>query len=69
MLPKQRGELRLLNAMGRETANIHLGSRNARKSIRRHVGGMKSSLLLEAAKGMGKVIIDDWKDWKKGSAR
>jgi len=34
-LPKERDESRLLHAMGRETANIHLGSRKQVKKIER----------------------------------
>jgi hypothetical protein len=63
-LPKQREELRLLNAMGWETANIHLGSREARKSVRRHLDRMRSDFLLASAKEMARAIKEDWRAWK-----
>jgi hypothetical protein len=68
VLPKDRDELRLLFAMGWETANIHLGSRDARKYVRRHLDRMKAGFLASAAKDMAKKVSDDWRAWKKGSA-
>lgn len=67
-LPKEREELRLLNAMGWETANIHLGSRDARKSIRRHLDRLKPEFLSAAAREMATAVRDDWKDWRESSA-
>jgi Uncharacterized protein conserved in bacteria (DUF2252) len=67
-LPKGRDELRLLNAMGWETANIHLGSRKARKSIRRHLDRLKPQFLSAAAKEMTTAIKADWKDWRRSGA-
>jgi len=64
-LPKGRDELRLLNAMGWETANIHLGSRNARKLISRHLDSLKPNFLSSAAKEMAKAVSDDWRVWKE----
>ncbi|HXZ31710.1 MAG TPA: DUF2252 family protein [Terriglobales bacterium] len=67
-MPKKLDELRLLNAMGWETANIHLGSRGARKSIRRHLDRMKPDFLADAAKQMAKAVTDDWKVWRQSGA-
>jgi len=65
VLPRDREELRLLFSMGWETANIHLGSRGARKSIRRHLDRLKPDFLVRAAEDMVKAVNKDWRDWKK----
>jgi Uncharacterized protein conserved in bacteria (DUF2252) len=62
-LPKKRDEYRLLEAMGWETANIHLGSR-ASAGIRRDLAKRHGNWLREAAKAMVKATASDWKDWK-----
>jgi hypothetical protein len=64
-LPAKRDELRLLHAMGWETANIHLGSPKVREDIRRHLGQMKSEWLLKATQDMVKAVTSDWRAWKK----
>jgi hypothetical protein len=58
-------ELRLLHAMGWEMANIHLGTRNARKSIVRHLEKQKSKWLHKATQQMLDAVREDWKVWKK----
>jgi len=61
-LPKERDEIRLLHAMGWETANIHLGSAKPRTllaDIRKRPGGW----LLEAARRMEKAVLADFKDY------
>jgi len=65
VLPKDRDELRLLHAMGWETANIHLGSRDARKYIRRHLDKVKPVFLVTASRDMAKAVHDDWNAWRK----
>jgi hypothetical protein len=64
-LKAQGEEMRLLNAMGWETANIHLGTRNARKSILRHMQKQKGKWLHSATEQMLAAVRDDWKTWKK----
>jgi hypothetical protein len=64
-LPVKRDELRLLSAMGWETANIHLGTTNARKNIACHLSKLKANWLLAAAKDMEKAVISDWHAWRK----
>lgn len=60
-------ELRLLHAMGWETANIHLGSPAARKSILRHITKQKGKWLHRAAETMLDAVRADWNVWgKKG---
>jgi Uncharacterized protein conserved in bacteria (DUF2252) len=59
-------ELRLLHAMGWETANIHLGTRMARKSILGHLKKQKATWLHAATDEMLKAVRSDWEAWKKG---
>ena len=65
VLPTNRDELRLLSAMGWETANIHLGTVDAQKYIRRHLSRLKPNWLFAAAKDMEEAVTTDWHDWKK----
>ncbi|HXM23911.1 MAG TPA: DUF2252 family protein [Terriglobales bacterium] len=65
VLPTNREELRLFSAMGWETANIHLGSVDARKFIQRHLNRLKPTWLFAAAKDMEKAVTSDWHTWKK----
>jgi hypothetical protein len=64
-LPGQRDELRLLHAMGWETANIHLGSGKSVKAVRRHLRSQKAGWLPSAAGKMAKSVAQDWSDWRK----
>jgi hypothetical protein len=57
-------ELRLLEAMGRETANIHLGTKAARKPILGFLGEQKGKWLHQAAEKMLQVVREDWKTWR-----
>jgi uncharacterized protein DUF2252 len=65
MLPKRRDEKHLLEAMGFETANIHLGSWTAIKAVRRDVARRKSGWLISAAKKMSDCIMKDWQEWRR----
>jgi hypothetical protein len=58
-------ELRLLHAMGWETANIHLGTPSARKLILRHIDRQKPKWLHHAAEAMLEAVRADWIVWKK----
>jgi hypothetical protein len=64
-LPEGRDEYRILHNMGWETANIHLGSPKAAKSVIRDLAMRPSRWLHTAAKAMVKVTVQDWKDWKR----
>jgi hypothetical protein len=64
-LPQKRDEERLLYAMGFETANIHLGSKDAIKAVRRDLGKRKPDWLHEAAREMTKAVLKDWEEWRK----
>jgi hypothetical protein len=58
-------EMRLLGAMGWETANIHLGTKAARKPILRHLQKQKGKWLHQATEQMLQSVTEDWKTWKK----
>ena len=64
-LPEKRDEQRLLHAMGFETANIHLGSKDAIKAVRRDLGRRKPDWLLDAVHRMTKAVLKDWEEWRK----
>jgi hypothetical protein len=58
-------EMRLLYAMGWETANIHLGTKMARKPTLDHMKKEKGKWLHKATEAMIKAVSKDWKAWKK----
>lgn len=58
-------ELRLIHSMGWETANIHLGTPAARKSVLRHMEKQKGKWLHHAAEAMLQAVRADWNVWKK----
>jgi hypothetical protein len=64
-LRAQGEEMRLLSAMGRETANIHLGTRTARRLILGHIQQKKGKWLHAATEKMLAAVRDDWKVWKQ----
>ena len=63
--PRRRDEHRLLRAMGRETANVHLGSADAAAAVRRDLKRRKGRWLHEAAQRMEAATLADWRDWRK----
>lgn len=67
-LPKKRDEYRLLREMGRETANVHLGTRRAQKAILRDLRKRRVYWLHEASQSMLKATLADWEDWKSHAA-
>ena len=58
-------ELRLLRAMGWETANIHLGTRMAGQAILRHLKKQRAKWLHAATDEMLEAVRSDWQTWKK----
>jgi hypothetical protein len=64
-LTLQSEETRLLRAMGSETANIHLGTKLARKAILRHIQKQKARWLHRATLNMLEAVRDDWKTWQE----
>jgi hypothetical protein len=64
-LGTSRGECRLLEAMGRETANIHVGTEEKRKAILKDMRGRKANWLLNAAETMADAMEKDWRVWRE----
>ncbi len=69
MLPKTRNEKRLLEAMGRETANLHLGSGSACAAVRDDLAARPKGWLLAAARTMLDATLADWKTWQSSRQR
>ena len=67
-LPKQRDEYKLLQCMGFETANVHLGTAKAGRMIAQDLGHRHEHWLHDAAASMVKATIKDWEAWRKGVA-
>ncbi len=60
----------LLHTMGRETANIHLGTpRKGRKRIRAEWAELPQHWLLDAARAMHKVFINEWRNFRRTGKR
>ena len=64
-LPKNRDESRLLTAMGRETANVHLGDAGATEKIRADLKDRPTAWISRAASTMAHAISEDWQSWKE----
>jgi hypothetical protein len=60
-LPRKRDEGKLLFAMGWETANVHLGSSEVIKAVRRDLAKRKAGWLQKAAKEMTRATLTDWR--------
>jgi hypothetical protein len=61
-LPRQRDELYLLNCMGWETANIHLGSGQG-AAILRDLRRKPGHWLYKAASLMKEQVLEDWREF------
>jgi hypothetical protein len=63
-LPRVRKEHRLLEAMGFEIANIHLGTPDQIPSILQHIQHTKPKKWLERTHLLLETTLEDWKTWK-----
>jgi hypothetical protein len=63
-LPAERDELRLLHAMGWETANVHLGTAK-RKTLGADLTKRPKGWLYRAAKSMEKAMLADFEEYRK----
>jgi hypothetical protein len=50
--------------MGWEAGNIHLGTRGAGRTILADMKRRKQAWLREAATKMGRLVRNDWKEWR-----
>jgi len=64
-LPKARDEIKLLGAMGWETANVHLGTQGAGAALH-DLDRLPGRWLRKAATVMTAAALEDWKAWTKG---
>jgi len=64
-LPKHSDEEMLLTAMGSEAANVHLGTKRQAKKVLKDLKMRKQGWLQEAAVRMAKVLVKDWKRYRK----
>src|SRR5271155_310598 len=69
LIPQVHDEGTLLQAMGSEAANVHLGTKRQVKNILKHLRRMKPDWLRSAAKSMAKALEQDWKHYKKSGSR
>lgn len=65
-LGPERQETRMMYAMGRETANIHLGTRSAVKDVLRDLKESKPDWLEKYARSMVGETLRDWEMWRDG---
>ncbi len=63
-MPEERDETKLLRAMGFETANVHLGTPRAAKTILRDLDKRPADWLHKAASAMVKATMADWREWR-----
>jgi hypothetical protein len=63
-LPKKRAEEHLLRSMGWETANVHLGSCDAR-TLGADLRRRSKHWLYDAASRMADAVEEDWREWRK----
>lgn len=64
-LPRNHDEKKLLHAMGRELANVHLGTGSAVGAVRRDLRRRKGQWLCRASEIMVTATMKDWQEWKK----
>jgi hypothetical protein len=62
-LPKRRDERKLLRAMGWETANVHLGTRQA--GIDADLNARPGRWLEDAATSMADMVAHEWRAWRR----
>lgn len=63
-LPKKRDEGQLLYTMGRETANVHLGSRDSIGAVQRDLSKRKADWLHAESKAMARIMFIEWTQWR-----
>lgn len=63
-LPDVATETQLLHAMGKETANVHLGSKQVIPAIQQDLARREGGWLMAASEAMAQATLDDWQAWK-----
>jgi len=62
-LPGQKDILHLMQLMGAETANVHLGSAS-RKRLSKSLDAIPASAFAQAVRDLERCVARDWKAWK-----
>ena len=60
---------KLLHVMGKELANVHLGSRDAIPAVRRDLRSRGSKWLHHTSATMVEATLKDWSEWQKAKAK
>ncbi|HTI70363.1 MAG TPA: DUF2252 family protein [Candidatus Limnocylindria bacterium] len=68
-LAEERHEARLLRAMGRELANIHVGDKKAATAIQRDLAQRNPRWLRQATENMLEATLADWREWARETDR
>jgi Uncharacterized protein conserved in bacteria (DUF2252) len=68
-LPKTSDELKLLRAMGWETANVHLGTKPATSRVLWDLRRRPAKWLTKAVEAMAHATVGDWKKWAQSYFR
>jgi hypothetical protein len=68
-LTRVKDEEWLLHAMGFETANVHLGTKHAARSIARHLKDAPKGWLKESASVMQEKVVEDLRRFEKSLTR
>ena len=63
-IPKERDECKLMQSMGFETANIHLGTKDQTTKIELDLKKRGKGWLQQAATNMAKATMKDWEKWR-----
>jgi hypothetical protein len=66
-LPRKRDEYKLLQAMGWETANVHLATRTRIPAVLLDLKKRGKGWLRRTSEAMMHATLADWKDWRKGA--
>jgi hypothetical protein len=64
-LPKHRDEQMILQAMGAEAANVHLGTKRQAANILKDLSKRKANWLRDSATRMSRAVEKDWNRYKK----
>jgi hypothetical protein len=67
-MPKERDENRLLQSMGFETANVHLGTPKAARAILADLKKRPEHWLHVASESMVHAVVAEWKEWRESMA-
>ncbi len=65
-LPRERDEETLLQAMGTEAANVHIGNIGNPNLVLKDIRRREPDWLRRASKKMARIVMQEWKEYRKG---